>query len=548
MYGMSQNCTSFWSNPRFYERIPVCSACQAPASGSTDPLPPLPPPRDPPMPGENLDDEWDPEVVAEEGSFNARLREAGSIPCKIHGMDHLSRDPDCEFCKRALGPMYRHLKGRYGTQIADYTPTLSFDFSGPLPLAVTGAKILMVFVWPLHEVRLLCAFALVHRTKENVLACLQSLIADLNTLTGGSKPLVARVHSDQAKEFLSRPAMEWLKEKGIRQTFTSTYASQANGVAERWLNLVKTKATALLASRHLPTAFWCYAVAWVAQCYNLKVLGQTPKKNLPEFGQLLLVRVNRDNKLQERGILGIMASTYLEIANGVIVLSIKDNTIQESYTAPRPQLPAMDQKIPLKYPHSATLQRSVDGWEWYTSNVGQLMPHCGDIEPEDIEDPIPAIGGARFYTWAENTSGSLNPPAQARDLTSACSDSSQGRHGITPCSVGTHQNVRLKVLLLPKPLAKDAKCHAEEQDQRLWLAMIASEWNKKIKPNDWMKLVLLHPLGGGGTFFRLRRSWANGVGEGSEQDSPEENDEASSEVATGSGRIVQPDSDQRMDK
>ena len=216
------------------------------------------------------------------------------------------------FCKRALGPMYRHLKGRYGTHIADYTPTLSFDFSGPLPLAVIGAKILMVFVWRLHEVRLLCAVALVHRTKENVLACLQSLIADLNTLTGWSKPLVARVHSDQAKEFLSRPAMEWLKEKGIRQTFTSTYDSQANGVAERWLNLVKTKTTTLLASRHLPTAFWCYAVAWVARCYNLKALG----KNLPEFGQLLMVRINRDNNLQERGILGIMAGTYLEIANG----------------------------------------------------------------------------------------------------------------------------------------------------------------------------------------------------------------------------------------
>ena len=164
-------------------------------------------------------------------------------------MDNLSRDPECEFCKKALGPMYRHLNHKYGMQIADHTPTLSFDFSGPLPIAVTGAKILMVFVWRLQEIRLLWAFALVHRTKENVLSCLQSVIADLNTLTGGSKPPVTRVHSDQAKEFLSRPVMEWLKEKGIRQTFTSTYDSQANGVAERWINLIKTKSTALLASR-----------------------------------------------------------------------------------------------------------------------------------------------------------------------------------------------------------------------------------------------------------------------------------------------------------
>ena len=61
------------------------------------------------------------------------------------GYDHLSRDPNCEHCKKALGPTYRHLKGKYGVNIADYTPTLSIDFSGPLPTAVTRAKFLLVF-------------------------------------------------------------------------------------------------------------------------------------------------------------------------------------------------------------------------------------------------------------------------------------------------------------------------------------------------------------------------------------------------------------------
>ena len=42
--------------------------------------------------------------------------------------------------------MYRHLNHKYGMQISDHTPTLSFDFSGPLPIAVIGAKILIVFV------------------------------------------------------------------------------------------------------------------------------------------------------------------------------------------------------------------------------------------------------------------------------------------------------------------------------------------------------------------------------------------------------------------
>ena len=497
-----------------YERILVCSACQQAAS-STDPPPPLPPPETSPLEEDEVEhqpaeNQFEPELVTED-YFAEKLRESGSTPCKLHGMDHLSRDPECEFCKRALGPMYRHLNHKYGMQIADHTPTLSFDFSGPLPLAVTGAKILMVFVWRLQDIRLLWAFALVRRTKENVLSCLQSVIADLNTLTGGSKPPVTRVHSDQAKEFLSQPVMEWLKEKGIRQTFTSTYDSQANGVAERWINLIKTKSTALLASKYMPTPFWCYAVAWVTRCYNIKVLGQKPRKNLPEFGQLLLVRVNRENKLQERGRLGIMAGTYPEIANGVIVLSIHNNTVHESYTAhvapatfsdkdhwfikrdtkdpnkivyvndkgeitweaPLPHLPTVEQKLPLKYhPQYAALQRAVDGWAWYTSNVGQLLPHFDDIEPEDEKEPLPAIGGARFYTWDEISCEFLNPFAQEREEEKTLPPLVQivPEAGIELPPAPSGQPPKRKIegsIALPQPVAEEVQRYAEEQDKLL---------------------------------------------------------------------------------
>ena len=119
----------------------MCSACQQAAS-STDPPPPLPPPETSPpeedeVEHQPVENQVEHELVTED-YFAEKLRESGSTPCKLHGMDHLSRDPECEFCKKALGPMYRHLNHKYGMQIADHTPTLSFDFSGPLPLAVTG--------------------------------------------------------------------------------------------------------------------------------------------------------------------------------------------------------------------------------------------------------------------------------------------------------------------------------------------------------------------------------------------------------------------------
>ena len=433
------------------ERFPMCCACGKVAPSETPP--PLPPPEDDPPYDEDGQDiiPIGPDIREPEMSENflEKLQETGSTPCELHGMDHLSHDPTCEYCKRALGPMYRHLKNKYGPQIADHTATLSFDFSGPLPAAVTGARYLMVFVWRLQEVRLIWAFALDRRTKENVLSCLQSVVADLNTLTGGSKPPVARVHSDQAKEFLSHMVMEWLKEQGIRQTFTSTYDSQANGVAERWINLIKTKATVLLASKYMHTSFWCYAVAWVAKCYNQKVLGQKPRKNLPEFGQLLFVRTKRNHKLEERGCLGIMAGSYPDIPNGVIVLSVQNHSILEMHVL-RQQHSGIRidgslrgteqiliklsmsarkekslgtylchswQQSKSEYPSNiilinAALQRAVDGWAWYTSNVGQLLPNFNDIEPEEYDEPLPQIGGAKYHTWHEVTGELLNPAAQ----------------------------------------------------------------------------------------------------------------------------------------
>ena len=32
--------------------------------------------------------------------------DTGVIPCSVHGYDYLSRDPTCEFCKKAIGPLY----------------------------------------------------------------------------------------------------------------------------------------------------------------------------------------------------------------------------------------------------------------------------------------------------------------------------------------------------------------------------------------------------------------------------------------------------------
>ena len=59
--------------------------------------------------------------------FQGYLDHTGIEACPYHQMDHGVRDPDCDHCKRALGPLYHHkIVGNR------HLPVFTFDFSGPL--------------------------------------------------------------------------------------------------------------------------------------------------------------------------------------------------------------------------------------------------------------------------------------------------------------------------------------------------------------------------------------------------------------------------------
>ena len=111
-----------------YAKIPICYAC---ASGSGEP--PAEAASDPHL------NEDDPERIpdSERGPIEEQavqlpdpylnplqeiVLDTGIIPCSVHGYDHLSRDPTCEFCEKAIGPLYRHLSKKYGTSLGDQTP------------------------------------------------------------------------------------------------------------------------------------------------------------------------------------------------------------------------------------------------------------------------------------------------------------------------------------------------------------------------------------------------------------------------------------------
>ena len=122
------------------------------------------------------------------------LDHTGIEACPYHQMDHGVRDPDCDHCKRALGPQSLYHHKIVGNR---HLPVFTFDFSGPHPHRVNMAQYLLVSVWSLGHMRLIWAFGV----ESLVLPCLQSCFEDLRALTGGSRPPILRLHSDKASEF-----------------------------------------------------------------------------------------------------------------------------------------------------------------------------------------------------------------------------------------------------------------------------------------------------------------------------------------------------------
>ena len=155
------------------------------------------------------------------------LEGTGVLECPDHKLDHGVPDPKCDYCKRALGPLYRHSSLRESREV----PILTFDFSGPHPSTVHPAKQLMVIVWCLREVRLIWAMGVENRDDPHVVAGLQVALDDLSSLTGGCRAPVLRLHSDKAKEVLATSVRKLLRSHGIRQTTNSGYDLAANGIS-----------------------------------------------------------------------------------------------------------------------------------------------------------------------------------------------------------------------------------------------------------------------------------------------------------------------------
>ena len=208
----------------------------------------------------------------------------------------------------------------------------------------------------------------------------------LSSLTGGCRAPVLRLHSDKAKEFLARNVRGLLKAHGIRQTTNSGYDPAANGIAERWVGIVKVRATALLAENKLPPDYWAYACRWVAYIHNHRVLGIRLNASYPLFGDVVVVHrfLKKPPSFEDRGVTGVCLGHNPLVSGGVTVGTIMDGFFNVIVTA---KVRKLGERRPQRW--KLHIHPNDPKAAAYVRNDGEVKWHLNDLEVATVEELNP---------------------------------------------------------------------------------------------------------------------------------------------------------------
>eukprot|EP00971_Amphidinium_carterae_P061380 1215440-Amphidinium_carterae.1 len=223
-------------------------------------------------------------------------------------------------------------------------------------------------------------------------------------------------HSDQAKAFLGKDVTTFLKEHNIRQTTNSGHDPKANGLAERWVGLIKARTTSTLIHTKLGPDFWPFACQYVAMCHNARVLN-TPGMNNPVFGEAVVYSkpVDKPDAFTGRGEVGVFLGWHHNISHGAYVMvdvggewdTVKTAKIRELKTKDVWRLtrddedptkvvyvnqkgdatwaPPMDklntvEEFEFKGPYTEySVKKLSPGWAWWYQPLSEVMPEAESI-------------------------------------------------------------------------------------------------------------------------------------------------------------------------
>ena len=242
---------------------------------------------------------------------------------------------DCPDCVQTLAAGRRHVKRGLG----DESWTMSADLSGPHPQAIaTDFVYMMIVVIRLEKGKNLPFIrGLTSKEASGIVTALKGVFAELRSIFGMLPP-INRFHTDGGGEFINHKVEQFLKEQGVFKTSTDGKDPQGNGLAERYVGIIKQRACSYLAHAGLGLRFWYWASLQAAFVYRSTILGVgLPKDGVPTFGHRVLVRKPGDKatkselsflpKKEEALFLcwdsSVVNGAYVGLANGMGLLTTR---------------------------------------------------------------------------------------------------------------------------------------------------------------------------------------------------------------------------------
>jgi transposase InsO family protein len=116
--------------------------------------------------------------------------------------------------------------------------------------------------------------------KSEAIDALKELYNKLNTNLGFK---IARIRSDNAKEFIGVKWTDFTKEKGIIKENTAPYSPEQNGIAERYNRTLAAYTRAIIHAKNIPYILWPYIFESVGYILNRtynKAIQKTPYEAL----------------------------------------------------------------------------------------------------------------------------------------------------------------------------------------------------------------------------------------------------------------------------